>query len=155
MNLLFCLARALYIATMSYCSCKLSRSKSNQLIIYIDGAACPRLPGCQESGNASRQSTSTHCICSLVLLFHRHCADLCHSGFVNTDLANGWLTGTDALPAAVQQVTRPLVRALCPWILVAPSRAVQTVLHAATAPSAEVRYTLKQSPQGGVTAVHA
>lgn len=64
------------------------------------------------------------------------------SGFVNTDLANGWLTGTDVIPAAVQQVVRPLVRALCPWILVAPSKAVQTVLYAATAPSAEVRSTL-------------
>ncbi|KAK9804148.1 hypothetical protein WJX73_005150 [Symbiochloris irregularis] len=71
---------------------------------------------------------------------HQQKAVFCsvHPGFVNTDLANGWLTGSDVVPAAVQQIIRPLVRAICPWILVSPSKAVQTILYAASAPSAEI-----------------
>ena len=61
------------------------------------------------------------------------------AGFVDTHLAQGWLTGTDVVPAAVQRVVRPAVKRILPWILVPPSRAVQTMLYAASAPAAEVR----------------
>lgn len=80
------------------------------------------------------------CICSCAnAAAPNHPLLVCVPGFVNTDLANGWLTGSDAVPAAVQQVIRPLVRAVCPWILIPPSKAVQTILYAASAPAAEVR----------------
>ena len=53
-------------------------------------------------------------------------------------MSNGWLTGKDVFPAAVQRVIRPAVKLMCPWILVRPSKSIQTMLFAATAPHAEV-----------------
>lgn len=61
-----------------------------------------------------------------------------HPGFVDTQLANGWLTGHDVVPAAIQRAIQPAVRLICPWILAPPQQAVQTMLYAASAPAHEV-----------------
>ena len=61
-----------------------------------------------------------------------------HPGLVNTQLARDWVTGADVWGAAMQPVLAPVMRALAPWLLVPPRRAVDTLLFAATAPAHQV-----------------
>lgn len=61
-----------------------------------------------------------------------------HPGLVNTQLARDWVTGADMWGAAMQPVLAPVMRALAPWLLVPPARAVDTLLFAATAPAHQV-----------------
>ena len=61
-----------------------------------------------------------------------------HPGLVDTKLARDWLTGADVMGNAAQPVVAPIARALAPWLLIAPDRAVESILYAATAPAEKV-----------------
>jgi hypothetical protein len=61
-----------------------------------------------------------------------------HPGLVDTKLAREWLTGADVMGSAAQPLVAPIARALAPWLLLAPDRAVESILYAATAPAEKV-----------------
>lgn len=61
-----------------------------------------------------------------------------HPGLVDTQLARSWLTGADVMGRAGQQFVAPVARALAPWLLIRPEKAVESLLYAATAPSQQV-----------------
>ncbi len=62
-----------------------------------------------------------------------------HPGLVDTQLARSWLTGADVMGRAGQRIVAPVARALAPWLLIRPEKAVESLLYAATAPSQQVR----------------
>ncbi len=61
-----------------------------------------------------------------------------HPGLVDTKLARDWLTGADVAGKLAQPLVAPLARALAPWLLIQPGRAVESILCAATAPAEQV-----------------
>lgn len=69
-----------------------------------------------------------------------------HPGLVNTQLARDWITGADVWGRSLQPVLAPVMRALAPWLLIPPNRAVDTLLFAASAPAHQVSVLLCSIP---------
>lgn len=59
-----------------------------------------------------------------------------HPGMVQTDLAHGWLEGSDIF-GSLQSFTAVILRALASVILEPSQAAAQTILYAACAPTEE------------------